>query len=787
MLGELRPVDGGSPILLDKPSLTFGNDRTCDVVIEHPSVSANHCHMEFRDGHWFIEDLGSRGGIGVNGESVESAWVPALSVIKIGNIEFDLRYSSTHSTIEDHAANSPELLSKLERVLQSVQHQPTRRIQVRVDQAASIEPRNAPLGLLKPMGGGAPIALLYDQLYLGRDADVDVVLPYMAVAKTHCVLRFEAGFWRVQDLNNNGVSINGETVQDGRLLPGAVLGIATHLFEVSYVAAANLPTPEMPEPSDEYEVSVEDSSVNNIEETHASESESESEEVEVDESAVIDNNIECADDASFVDINNDWGDDNDQPPAAAAPACQPLPLPVDEPLLAVDDMLRSIELMLPPIEEQSAPVTELNAVKSTEIKSTEVKPSIAQPSKRANKVPPPHQSPANRRETTNPATAASTPQLDSSPSKPLIVTKQQVSVARQKRDCIVQFLKERKLGGLLLSRSASIAWYTGGADVPRDMFGQTATAVLITPEGETLLARKADGDLLLSQVTADQALQHRECAWPRDAGELLTEWTGTKKLACDQMLQSCFNVSSEVAAMRLALRPQEIEDLRKLGIRVARAVEKTAREFRRGDTEAQIAGDLASRMIRHEVVPEQIQVWGDGRGQNCQNWKYGRDPVEDACTIAVVARRHGLHVAVSRTVSFGIPSKELRWTFPDMLLAHATALIGSRDQKELSKVWAQVERVCETLGEAPAWRATDPGCVTGYQLCEIPIVAKSAMRLRAGMPVIWRSLIGPARAIDTVLVREADSKVITQTGEWPQIGITVNNEQSFVQTVLQRT
>ena len=368
-----------------------------------------------------------------------------------------------------------------------------------------------------------------------------------------------------------------------------------------------------------------------------------------------------------------------------------------------------------------------------------------------------------------------------------MVTKQPVSVVQQKHERIVQLLKDREFDGLLLSRPASIAWYTGGADVPRGFSGQAATALLVTPEGGTLLARKADGDLLLNHATSDVVLQHRECAWPSDARDLFTDWLGAKQIASDQPFEPCVDVSSEVAALRLPLRPQEIENLRKLGIRVARAIEKAAREFQRGDTEAQIAGDVASRLIRHEVVPERIQVWGDGRGQACPNWTFRRDAVEHFCTISVVARRQGLHIAVSRTVSFGIPSKELRWTFPDMLLAHATAMISSRDQTELSTVWAKVERVCETLGEAEDWRATDPGCVTGYELCEAPISAKSSLRLQAGMPVIWRSLIGPARAVDTILVREADSKVITQTGEWPQIKMSVNNEQFFVQTVLQRT
>ena len=282
-------------------------------------------------------------------------------------------------------------------------------------------------------------------------------------------------------------------------------------------------------------------------------------------------------------------------------------------------------------------------------------------------------------------------------------------------------------------------------------------------------------------------LQHHECDWPNGSSDLLAKQIGLNKLVCDQPFETCADVASDVAALRLPLLPLEIKNLRKLGIRVARTVERAMREFSRGDTEAQIAGDVASRLIRHAVVPVQIQVWGDGRGQGCQNWSYGRDAVNHDCTIAVIARRYGLHVAVSRSVSFGIPSKERRWSFLDMLLAHGTALSSALEERDVATVWGKVERACESLGEADHWRATDPGCVTGYELGESPIAASNTLRLRAGMPVIWRTMIGSSRAVDTVLIREADCKVITRSGEWPQTSVTVNDQPFFVHTMLQRT
>ena len=784
VFGELRPVDGGMSILLEKPSITVGQDRTCDVVIEHPSVSANHCHMEFRDGHWFIEDLGG-GGISVNGEPVENAWVPALSVINIGAVEFDLQYPPQESESKNNGSVSEVMRAKLDRAVKSVQSVTSRRTQVHADQPAPAWVPMTKFGMLIPVDGQANIPLLYDELYLGRSQDCDVILPYLTVANMHCVLRFLEGHWSVRDLKNHGVTINGQPCVEGWLMPGDSLGVGTHFYEVDY-STTSAPPPEMAVPNNAIAVGDDESL-----------SDADPDVFDVAESALID-----SDDEIEVVEHSPAKCDNRSPanntkPASEEEAAARVPVPpvavpslpprLDEPPLASDAMLQSIEEVPPRTESVEKVTAEAKTIPPAETKTPIAKPPATTTPIPKKKAPAPSRqrkkSPATA--TVPQATAASLPQSSTATSAETATP--QPDFVSSRRDQVRQFLKDCNFDGLLLTQPANFAWSTGGIDAPRGLFGQVTAAILMTPESATLLASQADRNWLSRYMTADAVLPHHECDWPGDSASLLADWLGSKKLASDQPFASCADVSSEVAALRLPLLPFEMESLRKLGIRVARTVERVAREFQRGDTEAQIAGDIASRLIRHEVVPEQIQVWGDGRGLGCQNWNYGRDPVERDCTISVVARRQGLHVAVSRTVSFGVPAKELRWTFADMLLAHATALTRSRDQIELASVWSEVERVCETLGEAKDWRATDPGCITGYQLCEAPISATSSLRLRAGMPVIWRSLIGPACAVDTVLVRESDSKVITQTGEWPQISVAVNNEQLFVQTVLQRT
>lgn len=754
MFGELRPVDGGSPILLEKRFITVGQDRTCDVVIEHPSVSASHCHMEFRDGHWFIEDLGSRNGIGVNGEKVESAWVPAASVINIGTLEFDFQYSSVASTTEVQEQNTPAFLSKLDRVLKSIKPQRDHRIQVRAGQPLSPEILKTSIGMLKAGVDGSLIPLLYEELYVGRDNEVDIVLPFLAVAKTHCVLRFRDGNWLVRDLNNNGVTINGQSVTEGRLLPGAILGVATQEFQITYSQLAETVSSQTLQLGYDSELPG---------------AEDESQELNPDEFEIDDPEVDDelnANEITVLGMNEEQNlGEVDSSFVGMRLAIEDLFPQADAPLelrtvessndLATSSPAPVIQKLLPartPIDDRSQTARSVISVaKQAAVQQPKVR-SIEHPVARAS----------------------------------AISDEQWLELIQCKYKQIQQFLKDRTFGGLLLTRPANIAWATCGVDVPCGSDGQPSAALLMTPGSQILLARKTDADLFLHGAIPNIGFEFRDCDRWRSVSELSQSFETKTLLACDQPMDSYSDASADVAAMRLPLSQHEIVQLRLLGIRVARAVEKAARDFRRGDTEAQIAGDVASRLIRHEVVPERIQVWGDGRAQNWQNWNYGRAPVERDCTISVVARRRGLHVAISRTVSFGILSKEHRWAFADMSLAHATAMFCSRDQAEQSTVWSQVEQAYNKLGNTADWRATDPGCVTGYELCESPISPTSRLRLCAGMPLIWRSVIGSARAVDTVLIRESDCKVITQTGEWPQSSFVFDNVRLLVPAVLQR-
>ncbi|HHX74933.1 MAG TPA: FtsW/RodA/SpoVE family cell cycle protein [Firmicutes bacterium] len=63
----------GTSIPVRKWESLIGRGKYADIVINFPVVSRSHAVLTFRNGNWIIADLGSKGGIAVNGTKVEQA------------------------------------------------------------------------------------------------------------------------------------------------------------------------------------------------------------------------------------------------------------------------------------------------------------------------------------------------------------------------------------------------------------------------------------------------------------------------------------------------------------------------------------------------------------------------------------------------------------------------------------------------------------------------------------------------------------------------------------------
>ena len=71
MDAKFVPLGGGDPIPLLKRKILIGRRPDCDIQLGFSNVSGRHCELRYKDGVWYVRDLGSSNGVKVNGTKVE--------------------------------------------------------------------------------------------------------------------------------------------------------------------------------------------------------------------------------------------------------------------------------------------------------------------------------------------------------------------------------------------------------------------------------------------------------------------------------------------------------------------------------------------------------------------------------------------------------------------------------------------------------------------------------------------------------------------------------------------
>lgn len=74
-----------------QPELFLGRGRTCDFIVDDPTVSLQHARLVFRQGQWWLEDLASTNGTFLNSEQVQgSVLVASEDEIRLGQVSLEL-------------------------------------------------------------------------------------------------------------------------------------------------------------------------------------------------------------------------------------------------------------------------------------------------------------------------------------------------------------------------------------------------------------------------------------------------------------------------------------------------------------------------------------------------------------------------------------------------------------------------------------------------------------------------------------------------------------------------
>jgi Xaa-Pro aminopeptidase len=338
-----------------------------------------------------------------------------------------------------------------------------------------------------------------------------------------------------------------------------------------------------------------------------------------------------------------------------------------------------------------------------------------------------------------------------------------------------EILQAGPYDALLLQAPCNFAWFTSGARCPSPLGGEPGAALFVTPEARVVVTNNIDAPQLFEKQLGGLGFQLKQRFWNEPRLALVEDLCRGRTVASDSGDAGTRNESRQIAARRMTLEPIECERMRRLGSLVAHAVEATARHLLAGQPESEIAGQLANRLVRHEVDPVWLRVAGDGRLSGLRHWTFGDQPVRKWCVVGATGRRWGLNCSAARVVTLGTPPEEVVSAFQQTALLEATGAFFSRPGETLGDAWQKVRRIYEKQGVLEEWQLCDQADVTGYRPSEALLVPGSGFRLGARMAIYWHPSVRGIQSGDTILTSEAGSELVTRTADWPSVCVTVRN------------
>src|SRR5437763_1202735 len=172
-----------------------------------------------------------------------------------------------------------------------------------------------------------------------------------------------------------------------------------------------------------------------------------------------------------------------------------------------------------------------------------------------------------------------------------------------KQEQVAALLGEVGADGLLLLDPANIAWLAGAALTHGIPDPVDWPALYLTPAQRWLISASIDTQRLFDQHLDGLGFQLKEWPWNWGRDRLLTDIRQNRRIASDRVLSESVPLGPTLRRLRCTLTAAEQGRYRQLGTAVGHALEATCRSLEPGQTEEEIAGHLAHRLLRHGVQP----------------------------------------------------------------------------------------------------------------------------------------------------------------------------------------
>jgi Xaa-Pro aminopeptidase len=330
-------------------------------------------------------------------------------------------------------------------------------------------------------------------------------------------------------------------------------------------------------------------------------------------------------------------------------------------------------------------------------------------------------------------------------------------------------------GPLVVSAPENVRWLLCGRARPVDVGSADYTIVLRDGSAFALY-----GDNERPRVEGEERLEELgyepvACPWHQGREATVAQLVGTGARRDAEL-------ERELAPHRRALGDEEVERYRAAGADAAAAFVDALERLRPDLTELEAAGELARATRTRDLVARVNLVAGETRQPVHRHPLPTSAPLGRHALLALTVERAGLHVSLTRIVSFGSPPERLTELVRTSAEVDATVISASRPGATHGELFDVIAEAYERAGFSEEWRRHHQGGLTGYKGREVFAVPGEPTPLPPVGAVAWNpSVTGGGKSEDTVLVSVDEPEVLTRTSELPELELRGLRRSAIVQ------
>ncbi len=350
-------------------------------------------------------------------------------------------------------------------------------------------------------------------------------------------------------------------------------------------------------------------------------------------------------------------------------------------------------------------------------------------------------------------------------------------------------IKKKRKGAALITRQPSFSWLACGGEARVALNTDKASAAwLVTPDEVYLLANNVEMPRLKSEGLPRLKYKAVEFPWhePDGLADSVKEIIDPKRLLSDSDDLVSRPQPQVFAELRYSLCPEEVKRFRQLGKALEAAVSITATRIRVGESEDDIAAQMAAAALAVGITPVVMLVAVDDRIKRFRHPLPAGKRLKRHAMLIMCARQGGLIASMTRTVYFGDLPEALERRHQavcavDVAMQRATA-VGVAGKKVLEAAQEQYRR----QRFPKEWESHHQGGPCGYLPREYIVTPKTTTKIAPFQPVTWNPTIAGVKSEDTQLVTSDGLELITRSRDWPMVDVVLDKKKTQRYAILER-